>query len=229
MPISKAYKKKYTSLRVTKKAAKPAKIPLSRLPKAVIPEMKRKDVVIENVQNLVLGQNLGSITKCFHLEQGPGLEQRIGRRVLARGIHVKGHFYNKPGQPCFFVRMLILQDKENNAATFSGDELFLKAGQAVSHAQGTESAYLGVNKARYRVYSDKMMKLASSSNNAENIQIFKTFVKLNTDVRYDGNTFSSITGNNIQIVYFPVNPTGAVITTEKITANFQSTMYYMDP
>lgn len=211
-----------------KKASK-AKIPLSRLPKAVIPEMKRKDVVIENAQSLVLGQNLGTVTKCFHLEQGPGLEQRIGRRVLARGIHVKGHFYNKPGQPCFFVRMLILQDKENNAATFSGDELFLKAGQPVSHTQGTESAYLGINKARYRVYSDKMMKLASSSNNAENIQIFKTFVKLNTDIRYDGNTFTSITGNNIQIAYFPVNPTGAVITTEKITANYQSTMYYMDP
>lgn len=212
-----------------RKTASKAKIPLSRLPKAVVPEMKRKDLVVENAQSLVLGQPLGTIQAAFHLLEGPGLEERIGRKILARGIHVKGHFYNKPGQVCFFVRMLILQDKEDNAATFTGDQLFLKAGTAVSHNQGTESAYLGVNKARYRVYSDKLMKLSSSSNNAENIQIFKTFVKLNTDIRYNGPGFGDITQNNIQIVYFPINPTGSVVTTEKITANMQTTMYYMDP
>lgn len=232
MPIGKFHKRfpaKGKKTRTTSKyVSKKPKIQMSQLPKAVIPEMKRKDQIIENESLLVLGQTLSTVLTPFKLSEGFGGAGRIGRQVTARGLHIKGHMYNKPGNPAFFVRMLILEDKELNLSTFVGDELLMKAASAVPWNQGTESAYLSINKNRYKVYSDKLIKLSSSNENAENLKIFSTFIKLNHNVKYDGTGTGDICNRNIQVVCFPINPTGAVVVAQNVTINYASTAYYQD-
>lgn len=220
--IASKFKKSYSKYKKT------GKIPMSALPRAIVPEMKRVNLVIENETTYVLGNSLGTIQLPFHISTGSGVQKRIGVKIQARGIHIKGHFYNRNGNPAYMVRMLVLQDKTNNSQTFNGDEFLMKAGVAVSHAQGTESSYLSVNKNRYKVYSDKLIKLSSANTNAENLKIFNTFIKLNMPIKYDGETGMDIATNNIQIVYFPINPSNAVSTTEQIQANYSTTAYYMD-
>lgn len=226
--IRKVYSGRKTTVKPKSKYVPKGKIKMSQLPQGVRPEMKRKNLVIENETTYVLGNSLGSIMQCFHTLQGPANYERNGLKVQARGIHIKGHFYNRNGNPAYMIRMLVLQDKTNNIATFNGDELLMKAGNAVSHAQGTESSYLSVNKNRYKVYSDKLIKLSSANTNAENLKIFNTFIKLNIPIKYDGPSFGDIATNNIQIVYWPINPSNTVSTTEQIQANYSCTAYYQD-
>lgn len=227
MPAGKFYKRFPAKKKATKYAAKP-KIRMSQLPRAVVPEMKRKNLVIENENLTVLGQGLSSIMAPFQIAENVGLAYRVGRQITARGLHVKGHMFNKTGNPCFFVRMLILEDKEKQTQTFNGDELLMKQSQAVSHAQGTESAYLSINKNRYKVYSDKLIKLSASNTNAENVKIFSTFIKLNHTVKYDGTGTGDITNRNIQIACFPINPSGAVVVAQRVEINYHATAYYQD-
>lgn len=224
--IQRVYKGKTT--RVVRKKTPKRKIMMSQLPQAVRPEMKRVNLVIENESTYVLGNALGTIQLPFHMSTGSGVAKRIGLKIQARGIHVKGHFFNRDGNPAYFVRMLVLQDKSNNSQTFNGDEVLMKANVPVSHAQGTESAYLSINKNRYKVYSDKLIKLSSANTNAENLKIFNTFIKLNMPIKYDGEFGNDIATNNIQIVYWAVNPSNSVSTTEQIQANYSTTAFYQD-
>lgn len=203
-------------------------IRMAQIPKSMRPEMKHKEVIIENQNTLILGNQLGPIITCFHTSQGVGVQQRVGLRAWAKGIHIKGHFFNKNGNPAVFIRMLVLQDKEKNDSTFIGDQLLMKAGGMVSHSQGTESAYLPINKNRYQIYSDKLFKLSSSNTNAENVKLFNTFVKLNLPLKYNGTATSDLAQNNIQVVYWAINPSGAVVTVEATQANFVCTAYYND-
>lgn len=220
--------KKSAKSRSTKYSKSKPKIAMSQLPLGVRPEMKRKNIILENETTTVLGNSLGTIQLPWHIAEGSGLAYRNGRKIVARGLHVKGHFFNKTGNPAFFVRMLVLQDKERNNVTISGDELLMKGSIAVGHAQGTESAYLSVNKNRYKVYSDKLIKLSASNTNAENLKIFNTFIKLNHTVNYDGTSTTDICNQNIQIIYWPINPSGAVVVAQQITANYSTTAFYQD-
>lgn len=234
MPVGKIYKV-YTGKKTQVRApARPTKskpkIKISQLPKSVRPEMKRKNVIVENVSTLVLNNVMPTPQMPFKISAGEGVQQRIGRQAIARGLHIKGHFFNPPGNPAFFVRMVVIQDKHNNQMTFTGQEFLIKGADAVDHNQGTESAYLSVNKKRYKVYSDKLIKLSSANTNAENLKMFNTFIKLNLTLDYDDDTTNTgLTGNNIQVAYWGINPSGAIVAFQTYEANYSTTAYYMDP
>lgn len=207
---------------------KARKITMSQLPKAVRPEMKRLSVVKENETTLVLGNSLGALQQPCKLSEGSGVQQRIGRQCILRGIHIKGHFWNRTGNPAFFIRMLVLQDMKKNLVDFTGDELLVKGADVVNHAQGTESAYLSINKKRYKVYSDKLIKLSSQNTNAENLKIINTFIKFNLTLNFEGTGSGDLSNNNIQIVYWPINPTNSIVALQTIVANYATTAYYND-
>lgn len=208
-------------------AKRPFKIPMARLPRAVKPEMKRNDSVIENQNMLALGN--GHIQTYLTRTQGGVLEsERIGNQITLRGIHIKGHLFNKTGNPAFMVRMMVINDKENNISIATGQELLVKANQNINYDQGTESAYLSVNKARYSVYLDKTYKLAATNHNGENIRMFNHFIKFNKTIKYGGSGLGSQKGNQLQFFVWVINPSGAVVTSEKVTLNSQFTTYFND-
>lgn len=213
--------------RTSTASKRPYKIPMARLPRAVKPEMKRVDRVIENQSLLVLGQSSHTMTPCKiagGIEEG----QRVGNKVLARGLHLKGHFFNRSGNPCLFVRMLVLQDKKQLATDIVGSELLVKAGSNVNYDQGTESAYLSINKYRYAVLLDKTIKLGAINTNGENIKMFNHFIKLNKTLTFGGTASSSIESTNIQIFVYPINPSGTSTVLESIQYNQNATLYYND-
>lgn len=207
---------------------KAPKIRMAQLPLGVRPEMKKKNIILENINTLVLGNALGPVQQPLEIATSDGGSGRIGNKITLRGLHVKGHFFNKTGNPAFFVRMLILEDKSENTSTFTGADLLVKGSAFVQHNQGTESAYLSLNKNRYKIHSDKLLKLSSSNVNAENVKMFNTFIKFNKTIKYDGSGTSQVTGGNIQVAYWCINPSGAVIVAQQVEANYSTTAYYQD-
>lgn len=228
MPAKRRTPHKGRYVKKTAPAKKPTKIRMAQLPLAVRPEMKYKNSVLENVNTLVLGNALGPITQPLHIATSDGVSGRIGNRIVLRGLHVKGHFFNKTGNPAFFVRMVIIEDKLENSHTFTGTEFLQKGSIAVGHAQGTESSYLSVNKNRYKVYSDKLIKLSSQNTNAENVKMFNTFVKFNKAIKFDGGTSADLTGGNIQVAFWCINPSGGVIVAQQVECSYSTTAYFQD-
>lgn len=192
-------------------------------------EMKSVNRVIENSNLLILGQQYQNVLHPCQVGSGAEENERVGNNIVLRGIHVRGHLFNKPGNPAIMYRWLILEDMKYNNSSTVGDELFIKQGSMVDYDQGTESAYLSPNKQRYKIYHDQTIKVAGENYNGDNVVIFKKFLKFQLPIKFSGLGLSSIQTHNIQIFGFPINPSGQVLTTEKLMVNLQCTAYYEDP
>lgn len=210
---------------VPKKKAR--KVPMSALPKAVRPEMKRIDHAIESHSLAVLSQGFTAHPFC-QIPGGSTENQRNGNQCILRGLHMKGHIFNRSGNNlAYFVRILVVNDKENNIALNTGAELLIKNGSNVIYSQGVESAYLSVNKYRYSVWYDKLFKVSPSNENADNVRIFSKFIKFNKKLQFGGTNSASLKGNNLQVIAYVCNPSNAV-TVESIIYNNNLTTYFQD-
>lgn len=194
------------------------------------PEMKKTYKSIEAQQTQVDQNVLGPVQTPFRMATGSSGLTRDGNQINLRGIHVKGHFFNRPTSgKVFKVRMVIIEDKRSNSTIFTGDQFLIKNGVPVNHDQGFESSYLGINKARYKVYSDKLITLGSSSDSADNVKMFNTFVKLSGVARYSDTSSLSLENRNIQVAYWPITAGGQLPIAQYIEATYCVTGFYQDP
>lgn len=198
------------------------------VPIKTLPEMKEKHLQKESESVQITGNVLSPVTLPFRIDQGTDKGNRIGCKITERGVAIKGAFTNREGQPAMWVRMVVIKDKYQNQTVFTGDQFLYKSGNSVSHDQGPESAWLPINTNRYHVYSDKLIKLGSSGNEAENVKMFNTYIPLRQTATYSGSGSTSMLTNNVQIAYWAINPTSQSTISANIVGNYSVVGYFQD-
>lgn len=192
------------------------------------PEMKEKHIQRESESVQVTGNVMSAAVQPFRIDQGTNKGQRIGNVLTERGLAIKGAFTNRDGQPPLWVRMVVIKDKFSDQTAFTGSQFLLKSGNSVDHNQGPESAWLPINTNRYHVYSDKLIKLAGTGEDAANVKMFNTYIPLKQLATYSGTAASSMLTGNVQIAWWTINPTTQSTVTANMVANYSVVGYFQD-
>lgn len=125
------------------------------------------------------------------ISQGTNSLTRIGNKITASGMHLKGVLNNNSGSETT-VRMLIVGfDASNGDPSLN---LFRTgasgATAAISAVNGLDAMYYPINTIDLHVYYDTTYKLAGSAtgNAGANVKVFQKFVKFNRrQIEYKGN------------------------------------------
>lgn len=153
------------------------------------PEMKKQF-------NLIDEQVLNTLSPSFFFSefivaQGTPLNGRVGNEVLLQGCHIKGVLHNNSNSPVY-VRRLVLGFSDGTITnTFT--ELFTSAGGVptdLGTTTGLNSMYYSINKVKFKVYDDTMIRLGSlASIDGNNTRFFNKFQKFGgCKIKYEGNT-----------------------------------------
>lgn len=135
----------------------------------------------------------------FVIPQGTGQGNRIGNRITTKRAFVKGilhqNAYNASNnvQPVpVQIRMLIFKDKFNKSGQPSAVslDLFQTGSTSIGPANDLADIILDVNKDRYQVYYDKVMKLGFAAYGGDgSLAIFQSFTNndfsLNCEFKVD--------------------------------------------
>jgi len=149
----------------------------------------------------------GTSNKGPYLSRGTGSDERVGNVINASALHFKGVLYNNSTQETY-VRMLIIgYPTLNGDIDYSTNLYEISQSGTVSGLNtisGLDTMYFPINKKDYKVYRDKVYKLAGSVSGSAgtNTRMFNHFVKFNKrKIIYDGvsNATNSWTYNIILI------------------------------
>lgn len=156
--------------------------------------------------------------------------ERIGNDVSMFGIDVRGYLFNNSTTDTIHVRALAVIDKERNGQATSLDQLLLKNNTPVSHAQGAMGSVYAVNKQRYRVLWDTTMTLSpyAAGNGAANTRRFRKWIKASLKIKFGDETDSSITQNDVKVVFYACEADGDIIIGEAVELYSQVIGYYKD-
>lgn len=127
------------------------------------------------------------------ISQGTALNQRIGNQIHIKGVHCKGFLHNN-NTKVLYIRHLIIGTANPNDITASTELLQIGGGatSTLTTANGLNMLYLPINKVKFQVYHDKIMKLGGSAS-IDGVQdrFFNKFIKLNKKITYEANTVSA--------------------------------------
>lgn len=126
------------------------------------------------------------------LTQGTARDQRIGNEVFLHGQHSKGHFYNNATSP-IIIRRLIL-GYSSGIIIGANAELFdtgTGTPDTLTSLASTLKMHARINKAQFKVYYDKSIKLApSTSTDGNQTKLHNYFQKFGgKKIKFEGNTF----------------------------------------
>lgn len=209
------------------------KISYRQLPASLRPEMKKIVRTIEGDSMSALSENIIVMKPFSHVQTGSQQDQRIGNSIFTKALHIKGHLENRSSTAqTVLVRMLVINDKKFSSSTFAGDDILIKNNVPVDLGSlGAESSYLSINKERYSVLMDRVIKLAATSNNGGDIRLFNHFIKLRGKGIYDYQEGApgAINTGNYQLVMWACDPDNAGQSTTSVNGYAQVTAYYTDP
>lgn len=159
----------------------------------------------------------------FAPTQGAALNQRIGRKALVKKIKIRGHVFcpeitnatNLTLQP-IKVRIVLLQDKQTNAAQYASTSVFTPA----TSADATINSFQNPDSfGRYRILKDKIITLdnpnfVSGPDTSGQIRPFKFTIKFRKGVlvnfnNVNGGTVADIVDNSFHILAGSTNGSGA--------------------
>ncbi len=121
---------------------------------AIERELKFKDTAIADT---TLTASM-VITNLNVLQQGDGQSERVGRKVIIKGLHIRGQYKliaaTAAADTSTRVRQRVVMDSQTNKAEFVATDLLV--------ADSIDSFGKLANKGRFRVLSDEVYTLASS-------------------------------------------------------------------
>lgn len=165
-------------------------------------ERKVRSSSYEEVPLNTLTQTSQGLTP-FRIRGGSKEDERVGNEVTARGISMRGHFYNNSTTVPTMVRCLVLSDKRGQGDAFTGDNLLMKNNAPVTYIQGTESMYLPINRARYQVaYDHTWMLSANTPDNMGQYKKFQKFIKISSKVKFSDENDSSIQQGDWKVIFW---------------------------
>lgn len=186
------------------------------------------------------------------ISQGVSEGQRIGNKLLCKGLYVKGHItinwssttggYNAPvSSPELYVRMVIIDQKDYLQSGFNATSILDKAGQNFAPDGTMSGLTLPVDRKQYNVYYEKIFKIrnplfwpntnASYVNaNQNTCQMFSCKLKVPKNVTYSSNAETIPNNFNPQICAWFIDPSNRLYAgnTNMCEFSFVSTMYYED-
>lgn len=186
------------------------------------------------------------------ITQGVGEGQRIGNSIRCKGLYIKGHITinwstvaggvsSNITTPEIYIRMVILDQKDQVANGINSTSILDQAGAGFSPNGTMQGMYLPVDKKEFNVYYDKVFKIKNplffpSSTTAyinPNVQCTRTFsAKLlgNKLWKYGSNAATIPTSANPQILAFYIDPSNIARSNSLAVAEYSyvTTMYYED-
>jgi len=151
----------------------------------------------------------GNVILLNGLEQGTGYDQRIGRNVMLRSVHLKFQVNGAPynaGTPSFspgcLVRVLLVWDQQPNGTLPSIGEIFQSTTPGLLPLQGMNMA----NSQRFKFLFDRRYVLSNADENNRagwKWECFdETFQKLNLKVGYSDTSTGTISDIETGALYW---------------------------
>lgn len=149
------------------------------------------------------GAELDPNTGMFAPTVGATINQRIGRKVYAKSLRIRGIIGTNPATtgaaypPCQ-VRLLLVQDTQTNAAQLNSEDVMQAPATATALA-ATNSRQALTQLGRYRVLKDKVFILQDPnfvSSSVAGAPLLRPF-KFNIDLKDQIVTFNSTNGGTI--------------------------------
>jgi len=159
-----------------------------------------------------------------NLGQGSSISTRIGSKVKAQYIDVRGHVHTADGNASQYVRVLLL------SAALGDDGLtdLVETNTGATGPAGLDvsAIYARINTSKYRVLGERILKLGPSLN-SYGTKFFHFKKKLNMSLMYDQGS-NVPERNKIFMVVFPrrADNDESLGTTSELT--FNSKFYYTD-
>lgn len=195
-----AYRKKFSKRRSTPRTGHLKKV--IRQVVTAQAETKTRSSSYEEVTLNTLTQNIQGLTP-YRIRGGSKEDERVGNEVTARGISMRGHFYNNSSTVPTMVRCLVVSDKRGQGEVFTGDNMLMKNNTPVTYIQGTESMYLPINRARYQVaYDHTWMLSANTPDNMGQFKKFQKFIKISSKVKFGDENDSSIQQGDWKVIFW---------------------------
>lgn len=165
------------------------------------------------------------------LSQGTGRDQRIGNEVYLHGHHSRGQFFNNATVPVF-VRRLVVGYSTGVTIGVTAELFDIQSGipDTLTSLPDSRKLYARINKAQFKVYFDKIIKLApSASTDGNQTKIHNYFQKFGgKKIKYEGTSSGLLSQDTrlaeIYIMASPDNDSNAII---ELTQN--SRFYFTDP
>lgn len=186
------------------------------------------------------------------IAQGVSEGQRIGNKLLCKGLYLKGHLtinwsttaggYNTPvTTPEIYVRMVILDQKDYLQSGFNSTSILDKAGSNFAPDGTMSSLTLPVDRKQFNVYYEKIFKIrnplfwpntnaAYVNANQNTCHLFSCKLKVPKNVLYSSNAETIPNNFNPQICAWFIDPSNITRASNTVACeySFVSTMYYED-
>lgn len=131
----------------------------------------------------------------FDINQGTAVNNRTGNQIIAKGVSIKGIVHNN-GANTNFMRMVLLghtslEDVSITGQFFGDANLAGAATTLTGGAAGLNSMYYPINKLKFQVLMDKVIKCGPAGVDSTDTQTFRHFVKLNRKIKFAANQSGS--------------------------------------
>lgn len=140
----------------------------------------------------------GTVTHISAVAVGDGDNQRTGNSILCRNVYIRGTLIKAINAVSTFVRMLLIQDKQQGADTVPTIADVLEA-VAVNAPLNSNSV------GKYSILKDQVFML-----NANNPQdVINCYIPMQSHIRFNGTAGTDIQKNGIYVMFFSNEATDA--------------------
>jgi hypothetical protein len=229
-----APKKTYRKKASTAKVSTAVKKYVKQVTAKSRPEMKRIMDSTTLDETAINTLTVPYIFREFSCVQGTQVQGRLGNELYIQGLHLKGILHNN-SNTTIFVRRLILQ-LTDGTPTGAFTEIFTSGTGVPTDlvtTTGLNAMYHSINKSKFKVYDDTVMKLAPlTSVDGNQTKMFNKFQKFGgAKITYEGNTSGEQNQNKRFLVLWIFadanDDTTAATNVVEVSSNI--TWYYTDP
>lgn len=240
---TRSYKPKASSTNLvtvpTKKAKSKAKqnvktVPSKSFTTALHKAMPTKELrsYIDTSMSLLNLANFCRHTLVSNIAQGTQVNERLGCKVHASYLHLKGSFSNQQNTASLYIRLMVIQDRSPiagslNTTTFAN--LYNDyAWTDRAPTNNDDSSRYTINKRFYKTFYDKRIKLDPQGDGGST-NIYKK-IKLNQKLYYhpaDGTTSVPDNGR-IYVIYHLYDSANTADTTRSVNISVMSRLFFRD-
>lgn len=202
--------------------------------KALMKQAETKMYPVEN-QNLTLGpDDVGyMILDIDNPAQGTDNEQRVGDKILGRGLQFKYNIANKSANRSYFVRVVVFQaQNEEFTAITDGGLLLNTANEPIGlTANSLQDIQRSLNRKEFqRVFYDKVHKLGKDAGgNTTDFLYVNKFFKLKDRRTFPRDTNDQSENRNFRIMFIVRDSQGATVGVDQdIQVTAYTRYYYKD-
>ncbi len=185
-------------------------------------EIKRLQTLVSDAS---INNTTGRVTLLNGIGEGPGIGQRVGRRIQMLSIHLRGYVQKVQAntQGLTSIRYALVLDKDPRGTAMTTAQYYNQAGSAFSMIQGR----LQDNLSRFKTVCTFTIVVHGDSGSTTGAAIlpWEKFCKLPYGVYYDAATATVADISRNALMLLEISDSGANMPTSELNA----TLRYKDP